>query len=158
MNRVVWRIATDTVDYTADDLSGVGARLSGGRWNRVGEAMVYSSESRALACLETLVHLGDALPFNRFLVRIEIPEDVWESAITLSPRELPVGWNALPAGKVSIETGSKWLAEGRSCLLFVPSIVAFEEQNILMNPAHPDHARLAATKVRRWDYDPRLGP
>jgi RES domain-containing protein len=28
---LLWRIGTDTPDYTADDLSGKGAALSGGR-------------------------------------------------------------------------------------------------------------------------------
>ena len=52
----VWRIATDTPDYTADDLSGAGARATGGRWNARGTPLVYASTSRALACLETVVH------------------------------------------------------------------------------------------------------
>src|SRR5437763_13633524 len=69
-----WRIAPDTPDYTADDLTGEGARQSGGRWNRVGTPMVYASGSIELACLETIVHLraGD-LPLNRYLVQIELP-------------------------------------------------------------------------------------
>src|SRR5713101_8129256 len=64
----VWRIAADTPDYEAHDLSGKGAEKTGGRWNRKGTAMVYASASRALACLETIVHLGsgDPLPLNRY--------------------------------------------------------------------------------------------
>ena len=157
MSHAVWRIATDTPDYTADDLSGEGAKVTGGRWNKVGEALVYTSETRALACLETLVHLGSTLPFNRYLVQVDIPDDVWANAITLRARNLKVGWDALPAGKVSMDIGSKWLAGGKSCLLVVPSIVAPEEKNILVNPAHADHPKLGTTKVRRWLYDPRLG-
>jgi RES domain-containing protein len=157
VSHALWRISTDTPEYTADDLRGEGAKVTGGRWNQVGEAVVYTSETRALACLETLVHLGSTLPFNRYLVRVEIPDDVWMNAITLQEADLKVGWDALPAGKVSMETGSKWLAGGRSCLLVVPSIVAPEEKNVLVNPAHADHRKLTATKVRRWLYDPRLG-
>jgi hypothetical protein len=38
---------------------------------------VYAAESRALACLETLVHLGaSGLPFNRYLVEISVPDSV----------------------------------------------------------------------------------
>lgn len=49
---------------TADDLTGTGAKRFGGRWNRRGTPMVYASGSRALTCLETVVHLGrtPALP------------------------------------------------------------------------------------------------
>lgn len=157
MSHAVWRIAADTPVYTADDLSGAGASKTGGRWNKVGEAVLYTSETRALACLETLVHFGQALPFNRYLVRIDIPPSVWARAKALSVADLSVGWDATPPGKVSIEAGSDWLASGSSCLLRVPSIIAPEEQNVLINPAHADHRKLSATKVRQWLYDPRFG-
>jgi RES domain-containing protein len=155
--RSVWRIATDTPDYTADDLSGEGARRTGGRWNKAGSALVYASETRALACLETLVHLkASSLPFNRYLVRIDIPDAVWAKAEVQTPDTLPVGWDAEPAGQASIEFGSAWIGRGSACLLVVPSVIVAEERNILTNPAHPDYRRLQATKVRRWLYDPRL--
>lgn len=71
----VWRIATDTPDFVADDLAGTGARLTGGRWNRPGQPVLYCAASPALACLETLVHLGTgSLPMNRYLVAIDIPD------------------------------------------------------------------------------------
>jgi RES domain-containing protein len=56
VSRTAWRIATDTPDYEADDLSGAGAKQTGGRWNERGLPLLYASESRALACLETVVH------------------------------------------------------------------------------------------------------
>lgn len=158
MTRSVWRIAADTPEYTADDLSGEGARRTGGRWNRTGLPVLYTSETRALACLETLVHLkAVGLPFNRYLVRIDIPDEVWAKAERQTSRTLSVGWDAEPIGKVSIDFGSDWIASGRSCLLLVPSVIIPEERNILVNSAHTDHAGLAATKERRWLYDPRLG-
>lgn len=78
MSRTVYRIGTDTPDYEADDLSGKGAEITGGRWNEKGVAVVYAAENRSLACLETLVHLAaGGLPFNRYLVEISIPDPVW---------------------------------------------------------------------------------
>ena len=148
----LWRIATDTRRYASDDLSGRGALTQGGRWNERGTPAVYTSASIALACLETLVHLGaSGLPLNRYLVRIDVDDAVWAERRTLSPSSLetlPVGWDALPYGRVSVEAGQQWLAGGASALLAVPSVVVPEEFNILINPRHADAAKLRATKVR----------
>ena len=49
------------------DLTGDGARLAGGRWNRRGRAVVYLAEHPALAVLEVRVHLDvplELLPFR----------------------------------------------------------------------------------------------
>ena len=157
MSRPSWRIATDTPDYTADDMSGAGAKATGGRWNAAGTAMLYTSASRALACLETIVHLNAAaLPLNRYLVGITIPDEIWDKAERLSPAA-HVGWDAEPAGKVSIDFGTAWATAGRSALLIVPSAIVAEEYNILINPLHPDAVGITARKERRWLYDPRLG-
>jgi RES domain-containing protein len=75
MAHVVWRIAADTPDYAGDDLSGKGAEITGGRWNRKGTPLIYAADSIALACLETVVQLSgaDPLPLNRYLIKIDIP-------------------------------------------------------------------------------------
>lgn len=152
----LWRIATDTPDYTAEDTTGAGAKATGGRWNRPGVAVLYSAGSIALACLETLVHIGTVdLPLNRYLVAIEVPEDLWLGAVTFDAGG-HVGWDALPPGKVSLDAGDAWLAGKRSLLLRVPSVIVPQECNVLINPAHPDAARLTFTKTGRWSYDSRL--
>lgn len=157
MSHLFWRIATDTKTYTAEDMSGTGAKVSGGRWNDVGEALVYSSESRALACLETIVHLNaGGLPFNRYLVEIDVPDDVWAAAEQADPSALPVGWDAEPAGLASVRYGSAWVSSLRSALLLVPSVIVPEERNAVINPLHPDAGKIKASKVRKWLYDPRL--
>lgn len=156
MTAVVWRIGTDTPDYGADDLSGEGARRTGGRWNSPGIPMIYTGSSIALACLETIVHLvaGD-LPLNRYLVSVEIPDDVWKTATVLQPKH-HVGWDAVPAGITSLQAGSQWAKARISALLLAPSVIVPEENNILINPAHPAAARLRVKKLRRWTYDARL--
>lgn len=153
----VWRIAADTPDYTADDLSGAGARVTGGRWNKAGTPLVYCAASAALACLETLVHLNaGGLPLNRYLVRVDIPDAVWRRAEIVSADAAPVGWDALPPGKVSLDLGERWVAGARTALLLVPSVVVPEEYNVLINPAFAGRERIVATKLRRWLYDPRF--
>jgi RES domain-containing protein len=152
-----WRIATDTPTYTSEDLSGAGAKATGGRWNSKGNAMLYCASSIALATLETVVHLSaGGLPLNRYLVQIDIPEAVWDKRQQLSAPSAPVGWDALPVGMVSIQVGDVWLASQASAVLGVPSIIVPEELNILINPLHSDSPMITAIKIRKWVYDSRL--
>jgi len=152
----LWRISADTRDYEAHDLSGAGAKISGGRWNRSGLPVVYASCSIALAALETIAHLAaGSLPLNRFLVRLDVPDDLWTAREQLSEHSAAVGWNAEPAGKVSLDLGDQWLRGHASVLLQVPSVIVPEEHNVLINPLHPDAARIQAHKIRLFQYDAR---
>jgi RES domain-containing protein len=149
LSRSVWRIATDTPAYQADDFSGAGAKTTGGRWNEAGLSIVYTSETHA--------HLNaGGLPLNRDLVEVTIPHDIWDNARAVTRRSLPVGWDAEPAGQVSIEHGTTWARSGSSALLVVPSVIVQEEFDVLINPIHADSARITAIKQRKWLYDPRL--
>lgn len=158
MTVCLWRIAAVTPTYPAEDMSGGGAKGTGGRWNAKGAAVLYTSENRSLACLETLVHLASGgLPLNRILVRLDVPDDVWQKAKVFDPNlTVNVGWDTEPAGMVSIDAGTHWLSSGATSLMVVPSSIVSEEMNVLINPAHPDAKQIVATKIRRWTYDPRL--
>jgi len=157
VSQIVWRIATDTPTYTAEDLGGEGAKMTGGRWNAAGAPVVYGSEHIATACLETLVHLNDGgLPYNRYLVAIEIPDEVWTRAQRETPSSLPIGWDAEPAGRDSISFGMTWLATKAAAILVIPSVIIPEESNILINPIHADAATIRSAKQRKWLYDPRF--
>jgi RES domain-containing protein len=157
LSRTVWRSATDTPHYEADDLSGEGAKRTGGRWNEKGVPVVYTSQNRAMACLETVVHLNaGGLPLNRYLVAVTIPDDVWDDAQSNSASGLPVGWDAEPPGRASISFGTDWIRSGGSALLIISSVIVPEEFNVLINPQHPASSGITATKVRKWLYDPRL--
>ena len=152
----LWRIATDTPDYLAQDLTGKGAAHTGGRWNRKGTPMVYASSSRALACLETVVHLGAGeLPLNRYLVAIAVPAAVWKARAVFDWKS-QVGWDALPAGKVSLDWGTTWASAAKTAIAEVPSVIVPEESNLLINPRADDAAKLKSSKVRKWTYDDRF--
>ena len=157
--KVLWRIASDTPDYVAQDLSGKGAEITGGRWNRKGLPVVYAAGTASLAALETIVHFAAAgLPLNRFLVRIDLPDDLWDARLCATAASLDVGWNAVPPGKVSLDFGDAWLKHpAGSLVLEVPSVVVPEESNVLLNARHPQMRRIKATKLRLWQYDSRLG-
>ena len=151
----LWRIAAETPGYAADDLAGTGARLTGGRWNSKGVSIVYSAGSIALAILETVHSLrGGGLPLNRFLVRIDVPDEVFAARTRFAPP--PGGWDAIPAGLSSISAGDAWVASGAAALAEVPSVLVPEERNVLIHPQHRDLARIQAHTVRRWHFDPRL--
>jgi len=153
----LWRIAVEAPAYAADDLSGTGAKMTGGRWNSKGTPMVYCSSSIALATLETVHYLrGGGLPFNRYLVQIDIPDPVWNTREILHP--LPGGWDAIPAGMSARSTGDGWVSAGKSALLVVPSVIVPDECNVLINPQHGDAKSIVATTRKRWIYDPRFFP
>ena len=156
MSVALWRIAQETPDFRADDLSGGGAAKTGGRWSSVGKAVVYTSHSVSLAYLETLAHLGTAVPRNRFLIRLTVPDKTWDRAVRPKLKELPRTWRAEPAGIGSLAFGDKWIAAGRSALLCLPSVIVPEDTNVLINPNHPDAGDIRAKVERQILYDARL--
>jgi RES domain-containing protein len=85
-----------------------------------------------------------------------VPEDVWAAADVLDATTAPVGWDAEPAGRASIAYGTAWAHALRSALLLIPSVIVPEESNVLINPSHPDAAKVTASKQRKWIYDPRM--
>lgn len=156
-DQLIWRISKHTPQYKAIDLSGGGAKLTGGRWNSKGVAVVYASSTIALATLETLAHLGDDIAIrNAFLVKIQVPAAVWKLRQIIEAGELDPTWLAEPPGSTTIDFGDDWLAKTGAPLLLVPSVIVPEEYNILINPTHAAAAKIAATVLRQFIYDPRL--
>jgi RES domain-containing protein len=133
--------------------TGEGARLAGGRWNRPGETVVYTSASLALAAIETFVHLGeDGLHIRFVYFKVEIRDDV---AIQQCRRP-PAGWRAEPPGDASMRYGSRWARAGRAAVLEVPSVIVPSEKNYLLNPRHPDFARIRVGRAVPFVFDPRM--
>lgn len=150
----LWRIATETRKYAADDLSGGGAAKSPGRWNSETQQVLYTAPTISLAVLETASHIDDGgLPLNRFLVRIEVPADVWKLREEVDGLALPPTWSAIPAGQGSVKVGSDWLRSLRSPILLVPSVIVPEERAVLINPLHPQAKHITAKIVRAFEYD-----
>jgi len=154
---IVYRIGKETRRFRAVDLSGAGAAAEGARWNDATVFMLYTSTTRALACLETLVHIAEPspLPLDRFLLDIEIPDDAWATRAVFDVSAHP-GWDALPESVTATTWGTTWANSQSTLLAEVPSIVIPEEKNILINPIHPDFSRVRLANTRKWTYDPRL--
>ena len=150
----LWRIATETRKYAADDLSGNAAALHPGRWNEEQQPVVYTATSLALAVLETAAHIDDAgLPQNRFVIELHVPDEVWALHEVVRLQDLAPTWAAIPAGRASIEIGATWLASNRSPILQVPSVIVPEECATLINPRHALSPKIRARVVRKFDYN-----
>ena len=151
---VLYRVATETRSYSADDLSGGGAAVDPGRWNKKGESMSHTATSVALATLETAAHVDPrGLPLNKFLVRIVVPQNVWTQREILDVVALGPTWKSVPPGATSENAGSEWLSSRRTALLLVPSVIAPEEYCVLINPTHPEAKHFTATVLHQMDYD-----
>lgn len=129
-----------------------GSKLYPGRWNSPASPVIYTSEHYSTAMLEKLVHGSGSLPPNQHFIEITLPNGV--SYEFLTPAHLP-GWDD-PAGTVSRRFGERWQIERRSLLLFVPSLVARIERNILINPEHPEFPRIAHDLAQPVWWDARL--
>ena len=133
---------------------GTGAKLTGGRWNSPGRAVIYAAETFAGATLEVLVHINLAkMPRNYAYIEISVPHDV--SIETVSPEDVP-GWDD-PDQAASRAIGDRWLADARSTVLLVPSLLTGGvERNVLINPVHSAFWRISATEANAVPWDSRL--
>jgi RES domain-containing protein len=136
-------------------LDGEGARLHGGRWSSEGVAVVYLSSSLSLAALEFLVHVDiEDVPDDLVALEVEIPDDA--EVDDLAVTELPADWSKVPDHRACLEAGDRWLRSGSGLLLRVPSALISRESNYLLNPAHPDAARIAVRSAEAFAFDSRL--
>jgi RES domain-containing protein len=134
-------------------LSAEGARLNGGRWNSKGVLVLYCATSEALAMLELRVHTPHPYPRSRLRFVIEVPDDALQD---VSVPALPRGWNSLPPSPASKCFGDEWVVAESSLGLLVPSVIASEERNLLLNPAHPRFKELRVLRKSRVQMDMRL--
>lgn len=139
----------------AGELSGKGAALSGNRWNSKGVEMIYTSESRALAMAEVIVHLSlDVLPKDFVLLEIEIPDSI--PIKKLSTKKLPENWNAFPHHPATQKLGDAFIKDGMFAVFQVPSAVVNGDSNILINPNHPDFKKIKIASQHPFLFDQRL--
>lgn len=142
--RTVWRLVT--ARFAESAFTGDGARLYGGRWNRKGVALVYTSGSQSLAMLEMLVQ-DDPLRARYVMIPATIPRGVAIERVAVET--LPPGWRELGAREQLQAIGSEWAKSGSSAVLAVPSAVIPAEHNYLLNPLHPLSPRSRSASRRR---------
>lgn len=135
-------------------LTGEGARRYGSRWNPKGVPMIYTASTLSLAALETLVHFAiDTAPVDYVALTIRVPDGAVER---VANKELPADWYATPPPAACQQLGARWAANAQSLGLAVPSAVVPSEDNILLNPLHPDFANVVLEKQEPFLFDSRL--
>ena len=103
--------------------------------------------------LELRVHSPLPFPRTRCRFAIEVPDD---ALIAVAAENLPRGWDKLPSGPASKRFGDSWVAQGSSLGLLVPSVVASEEKNLVLNSSHPRFQEVRVLSKQRVALDKRL--
>jgi RES domain-containing protein len=148
---VVFRI---TKEQYADDLSGLGAYLYGGRWNRPGTYALYTSEARSLALLELLVHFNSqaALKHNYLFISLEVPDS------DIKTVELPITNlnNNLLNNEELWQVTETFFFKEKCLAIRVPSVIIPDEYHIIINPLHHDMSKIDVIKKQAITIDQRL--
>jgi RES domain-containing protein len=145
----LWRISNHGT------LDGRGGLYASARWHNQGHAVVYLATSPAGAFVEVLVHLElnpQHLPASYGMLKAEAPNGTAPARITLE--SLPTDWRNDYAATRNL--GDRWLTEGKSALLEVPSAILPETVNLLLNPRHPDARRVSVLWHQPFPYDRRF--
>lgn len=152
MNRL-YRVLRNT--YARAPFDGEGAYRYGGRWSSPGTRLSYTSEHQSLAMLEYFVHLDvDDPPGDLVLAVAEAPDDLARERVEIS--DLSANWRESAAPPQLARLGDEFTQRGEHCLLLVPSVLAPNENNWLINPAHPDYKRIVVREVEPLSHDPRM--
>ncbi len=147
---IVYRITNST---RASDISGYGASVYPGRWNKKGTFVLYTGESKEIALLESIVHIPPMMIPELDILTIEIPDN---SMTVLTPEDLPPNWYRFPAPTVLAEIGQQWINEGKTLALKVPSSIIHSANNIILNCKHNDYHTVKILSQQKFYFDSRL--
>jgi len=147
---IVYRI---TGSKHANDISGSGAALYGGRWNKKGIPVLYTGENKEIALLETIIHFPPMLVPSLSLLTLAIPDN---SITEIKLSYLPKNWSAYPAPDILAEIGTDWVKKGKSLALKVPSCIINTSHNYILNCGHPDYSNVKLIDLRDFNLDIRL--
>lgn len=133
--------------------AGEGARRAGGRWNSSGVAVVYTSATLSLALVEVLVHLPSGILPAYSAVPIEF-EDALVTDLAMD--RLPANGKDHPPPAETKAIGDQWVADGRTPVLRVPSVIVPHEFNYVLNPGHAAFGEIRKGTPLAFPFDPRL--
>ncbi len=141
--------------YAKAPFDGEGAYRYGGRWSSPGIRVAYASGHLSLAMIEYFVHLDrDDPPPDLVVAAADVPDDV--SRVSVRPGGLPAAWRQTPAPAELAAIGDRFARRRREAILVVPSALAPDETNWLLNPEHPDFRRVRIHPPEPFAYDARF--
>ena len=131
--------------------SGVGAALYPQRWNARGQQAIYAAEHYATAMLEVLARQSRPSQLQKY-IEITFPKSL--SYECIDPDKL-TDWRQVGSRTAQL-FGRDWIAEQRSAILYVPSVIADVERNVVINPMHPEFDKISVSDPHAVRWDDRL--
>jgi RES domain-containing protein len=99
--------------------------------------------------IEYLVHIDvDDAPRDLVVAPADIPATV--SRVAINEKRLPANWRQSPAPPGLAASGDGFVSGNRAAILIVPSVLAPSESNWLVNPRHPDFAKIRVHPVEEF--------
>lgn len=140
----------------ADDLTGQGAFLFGGRWNIPGTHALYTSTNSSLAFLEILANVSSIQDFPKDLLMLQVEIDLeLEGVHHFDEEDLPTNWNMIPH-KYQIQQFGNQIISNSLAVVF-PSIVMRWDYNVVLNPNHKEFENIIKSKsVCPFKIDSRI--
>jgi RES domain-containing protein len=146
--KTLWRISKTI------DLGGWGGRKFSSRWTSLGRRVVYFAESPMAALVETHVHLeveSEDTPDFYTLLKISVPD-----GLAIRSLDPPAGAEWQQNMRLTRRMGNAWLASQETALARVPSAIAPQTWNYLLNPEHLEAKQVVVAEVIKERFDNRL--
>lgn len=125
------------------------------RWNSRDVKIIYTAQSRALACLENVVHRNSkGLEKNFRIMQISVPDDIFLKEI--KETDLISDWKEFDKMPYSQSLGDQWVHEAKSAILKVPSVIVSGDSNFLLNPGHRDFQKIKLLRTDPFEFDDRI--
>lgn len=115
--------------------------------------MVYTSEHKSLAALQVRVHINTTKKLKRYkCFAFEFDQTMMK---VFPDGSLPKDWQQEPPPTSLQQLGDAWVRAADSAILAVWSVISPNEKNYLLNPKHPEFAKIKTGKTEGFAFDPR---
>ena len=125
------------------------------RWNSKDVKMIYTAQSRSLACLENVVHRNSkGLQKNFSVMEISVPDEL--ARLEIKETNLIPNWREFDQMPYTQALGDEWLSQTKSVILKIPSAIVRGDSNYLLNPGHKDFKKIKVLKVETFEFEARI--